>query len=123
VNDFESRAAVIVVGNAVVGDSVGTLDEVPWIITSSFGEQVHTTFELGSRDCFKGSRPLVGDVVGTVGRRVSTGVSLGDDEGDCESCTDGFAVSISSSIVGNVVSETLSVGEMVGEEIEQTSSN
>lgn len=33
-NDFESRAAVIVVGNAVVGDSVGTLDEVPWIITS-----------------------------------------------------------------------------------------
>lgn len=43
---------------------------------------MHTTFELGSRDCFKGSRPLVGDVVGTVGRRVSTGVSLGDDEGD-----------------------------------------
>lgn len=42
---------------------------------------MHTTVGLGSMD-FKGSSPLVGDVVGTVGSRVSIGVSLGDDEGD-----------------------------------------
>ena len=42
---------------------------------------MHTTVGLGSMD-FKGSSPLVGDVVETVGSRVSIGVSLGDDEGD-----------------------------------------